>query len=35
MRFVVIGLHAAGRSACQWLRRLEPTAEIIGVDPQP
>jgi len=35
MRFVVIGLHAAGRSACHWLRRLAPTAEIIGVDPGP
>ena len=35
MRFVVIGLHAAGRSACQWLRRLAPQAEIVGVDPRP
>jgi NAD(P)H-nitrite reductase large subunit len=35
MRFVVIGLHAAGRSACAWLRRLKPEAEIMGVDPRP
>jgi NAD(P)H-nitrite reductase large subunit len=35
MRFVVVGLHAAGRSACGWLRRLAPDAEIIGVDPRP
>jgi NADPH-dependent 2,4-dienoyl-CoA reductase/sulfur reductase-like enzyme len=35
MRFVVVGLHAAGRSACGWLRRLSPQAEIIGVDPDP
>jgi NAD(P)H-nitrite reductase large subunit len=35
MRFVVIGLHAAGRSACAWLRRLSPDAEILGVDPRP
>jgi nitrite reductase (NADH) large subunit len=35
MRFVVVGLHAAGRSACEWLRRLSPGAHIIGVDPRP
>jgi nitrite reductase (NADH) large subunit len=35
MRFVVIGLHAAGRSACAWLRRLAPDAAIVGVDPRP
>ncbi len=35
MRFVVIGLHAAGRSACAWLRRLDPNAVIVGVDPRP
>ncbi len=33
MRYVVAGLHAAGRSACAWLRKADPTAEIIGVDP--
>ena len=35
MRYVVVGLHAAGRSACQWLRKVSPSAEIIGVDPSP
>lgn len=35
MRHVVVGLHAAGRSACQWLRKASPAAEIIGVDPSP
>jgi NAD(P)H-nitrite reductase large subunit len=35
MRYVVVGLHAAGRSACAWLRRLAPGAEIVGVDPDP
>lgn len=35
MRFVIVGLHAAGRSACHWLRRVAPDAEIIGVDPEP
>lgn len=35
MRYVVVGLHAAGRSACQWLRRADKAAEIIGVDPSP
>lgn len=35
MRYVVVGLHAAGRSACTWLRRLDPDAEIVGVDPDP
>lgn len=33
MRHVVVGLHAAGRSACAWLRRASPAAEIIGIDP--
>ncbi|MBG0791818.1 MAG: FAD-dependent oxidoreductase [Desulfovibrionaceae bacterium] len=33
MRYVVVGLHAAGRSACQWLRRADPACEIVGVDP--
>lgn len=35
MRYVVVGLHAAGRSACAWLRRLDPQAAIIGIDPRP
>lgn len=35
MRHVVVGLHAAGRSACQWLRKVSPDAEIIGLDPSP
>jgi nitrite reductase (NADH) large subunit len=35
MRYVVVGLHAAGRSACAWLRRLAPQAEIVGVAPRP
>lgn len=35
MRYVVVGLHAAGRSACAWLREADPTAEIAGVDPSP
>lgn len=35
MRYVVVGLHAAGRSACAWLRRANPAAEIVGVDPAP
>ncbi len=35
MRYVVVGLHAAGRSACAWLRRLDKSAEIVGVDPKP
>jgi NADPH-dependent 2,4-dienoyl-CoA reductase/sulfur reductase-like enzyme len=35
MRYVVVGLHAAGRSACAWLRRADPSAEIVGVDPSP
>ncbi|QLA16245.1 NAD(P)/FAD-dependent oxidoreductase [Desulfolutivibrio sulfoxidireducens] len=35
MRYVVVGLHAAGRSACAWLRKADPSAEIIGVDPSP
>ena len=35
MRYVVVGLHAAGRSACQWLRKVSQSAEIIGVDPSP
>jgi nitrite reductase (NADH) large subunit len=34
MRYVIVGLHAAGRSACAWLRRLRPDAEIVGVDPE-
>ena len=34
MRVIVVGLHAAGRSACVWLRRLLPEAEIVGVDPE-
>jgi NAD(P)H-nitrite reductase large subunit len=34
MRIVVVGLHAAGRNACVWLRRLLPDAEIVGVDPE-
>jgi len=33
MRYVVVGLHAAGRSACHWLKKLDPQAEIIGIDP--
>ena len=35
MRYVVVGLHAAGRSACMWLRKADRTAEIVGVDPAP
>ena len=35
MRHVVVGLHAAGHSACPWLRQADKTAEIIGVDPSP
>lgn len=35
MRYVVVGLHAAGRSACAWLRKADKTAEIVGVDPSP
>jgi len=35
MRYVVVGLHAAGRSACIWLRKADKAAEIIGVDPSP
>lgn len=35
MRYVVVGLHAAGRSACTWLRKVDKTAEIIGIDPSP
>lgn len=35
MRYVIVGLHAAGRSACAWLRRADPAAEIVGVDPAP
>lgn len=35
MRCVIVGLHAAGRSACEWLRRVAPHAEILGVDPEP
>jgi len=35
MRCIIVGLHAAGRSACEWLRRAAPDAEIIGVDPEP
>lgn len=35
MRHVVVGLHAAGRTACAFLRRADPTAEIVGVDPAP
>ncbi len=35
MRYVVVGLHAAGRSACAYLRRADPAAEIVGVDPAP
>lgn len=35
MRYVVAGLHAAGRSACMWLRKVDKTAEIIGIDPSP
>jgi NAD(P)H-nitrite reductase large subunit len=34
MRYVIAGLHAAGRSACAWLRRLDPGAEIVGLDPE-
>ncbi len=34
MRYVIVGLHAAGRNACVWLRRLLPDAEIVGVDPE-
>ena len=34
MRYVIAGLHAAGRSACAWLRRLDPGAEILGLDPE-
>ncbi len=34
MRYVIVGLHAAGRSACAWLRRLRPDASIVGVDPE-
>lgn len=33
MRYVVVGLHAAGRSACAWLRKADPSAEIVGLDP--
>ncbi len=35
MRYVVVGLHAAGRSACMWLRKADTTAEIVGLDPSP
>ncbi|NMC48457.1 MAG: FAD-dependent oxidoreductase [Desulfovibrio sp.] len=35
MRYIVAGLHAAGRSACMGLRKADPSAEIIGVDPSP
>lgn len=35
MRYVVVGLHAAGRSACMWLRKADKSAEIIGLDPSP
>ena len=35
MRYVVVGLHAAGRSACMWLRKVDRTAEIVGLDPSP
>ncbi|MEL7640778.1 MAG: FAD/NAD(P)-binding oxidoreductase [Solidesulfovibrio sp.] len=35
MRYVVVGLHAAGRSACLWLRKVDKTAEVIGLDPSP
>lgn len=35
MRYVVVGLHAAGRSACMWLRKVDKSAEIIGLDPSP
>jgi NAD(P)H-nitrite reductase large subunit len=35
MRHVVVGLHAAGRTACAFLRRADPAAEIVGVDPAP
>jgi nitrite reductase (NADH) large subunit len=35
MRYVVVGLHAAGRSACMWLRKANRAAEIIGVEPSP
>ena len=35
MRYVVVGLHAAGRSACMWLRKVDKSAEIIGIDPSP
>ena len=35
MRYVVVGLHAAGRSACMWLRKVDTSAEIIGLDPSP
>lgn len=35
MRHVVVGLHAAGRSACTWLRKVDKNAEIIGIDPSP
>ncbi|HBR06779.1 MAG TPA: hypothetical protein DD766_07170 [Desulfovibrio sp.] len=34
MRYVIVGLHAAGRNACVWLRRLQPDAEIVGLDPE-
>lgn len=33
MRYVVVGLHAAGRNACVWLRRLRPEVSVVGVDP--
>ena len=35
MRYVVVGLHAAGRSACMWLRKVDKAAEIVGLDPSP
>ncbi|WP_029460144.1 NAD(P)/FAD-dependent oxidoreductase [Solidesulfovibrio alcoholivorans] len=35
MRYVVVGLHAAGRSACMWLRKADKAAEIVGLDPSP
>ncbi|WP_428559876.1 MAG: hypothetical protein ACP59X_15245 [Solidesulfovibrio sp. DCME] len=35
MRYVVVGLHATGRSACMWLRKVDKSAEIVGLDPSP